>query len=141
MQEIAGFAHIKGRWQLSVKLFVQRLFPQSLDLTVFLTIQIYGLVSFYIWYFKRTGFSFSIWVGEKGLMMTLISLAIKELAPIIILAIISVACNSLIPGGAGGIIGRLIIVVICLEFLVLDVLTIINHFNPSVKVPFQNKDK
>ena len=101
---------------------------------------VYGLISFYLWYFKRTGFSFSIWIGEKGFMMTLISLAIKVLAPIIILAIITITCNSLIPGEAGATVGGLIIVVICLGFLVLDVLTIIQHFNPSIKVPFQNKD-
>lgn len=97
---------------------------------------IYGLISYYVWYFKKTGFSFSVWIGEKGLMMTLLSIALKVLAPIIILSIIAVACNSLLPSGIGATIGGLIIAVICLGFLVLDILTIINHFNPSVKVPF-----
>lgn len=102
---------------------------------------IYGLISYYVWYFKKTGFSFSVWVGEKGLMMTLLSLALKILAPIIILAVITVTCNTIFPEGAGATIGGGIVIIICLVFVVLDVLTIINHFNPSVKVPFQNRDK
>lgn len=102
---------------------------------------IYGLISYYVWYFKKTGFSFSVWVGNKGLMMTLLSLALKILAPIIILSIIVIACNSIFPDGIGASIGGGIVVIICLVFVVLDVLTIINHFNPSVKIPFQNKDK
>ncbi len=97
---------------------------------------IYGLISYYVWYFKKTGFSFSVWVGEKGLLMTLLSIALKVLAPLIILSIVAVTCNSLLPSGIGTTIGGLIIAVICLGFLVLDVLTIINHFNPSVKIPF-----
>lgn len=82
-----------------------------------------------------------VWVGEKGLMMTLLSLALKILAPIIILAIITVTCNSIFPEGADAAIGGAIVAIICLVFVVLDVLTIINHFNPPVKVPFQCKDK
>lgn len=74
-------------------------------------------------------------------MMTLLSLALKILAPLIILSIITVACNSIFPNGIGATIGGGIVVIICLVFVVLDVLTIINHFNPSVKIPFQNKDK
>lgn len=73
-------------------------------------------------------------------MMTLLSLALKILAPIMILAIITVT-NTIFPEGAGATIGGGIVVIICLVFVVLDVLTIINHFNPSVKVPFQNRDK
>lgn len=102
---------------------------------------IYGLISYYVWYFKKTGFSFSVWIGEKGLMMTLLSLSLKILAPLIILSIITVACNSIFPNGIGATIGGAIAVIICLGFVVLDVLTIINHFNPSVRIPFQNKDK
>lgn len=89
---------------------------------------IYGLISYYVWYFKKTGFSFSVWIGEKGLLMTLLSLALKIFAPIIILAIITITCTTLIPGEAGPTIGGLIVVIICLGFLVSDVLTIIKYF-------------
>lgn len=102
---------------------------------------IYGLISYYVWYFKKTGFSFSVWIGEKGLIMTLLSLALKILAPIIILSIIVITCNSIFPDRIGASIGGGIVVIICLVFVVVDVLTIINHFNPSVRIPFQNKDK
>lgn len=102
---------------------------------------IYGLVSYYLWYFKKTGFSFSVWVGDKGLMMTLLSLALKVLAPIIILAIIILTCNTLLPGKAGMTIGGLIVAMVCLGFLAIDVLTVLHHFNPSIKIPFQNRDE
>lgn len=101
---------------------------------------IYGFISYYIWYFKMTGFSFSVWVGNKWLMLTLISLALKIIAPIIILNVIIFICTAIFPQKIGTTIGGLIVTIICLAFLVLDVLTIINHFNPSVKVPFQNVD-
>lgn len=102
---------------------------------------IYGLISYYIWYFKKTGFSFSVWIGENGLLMTMLSLALKVLAPIIILSVITITCSSLFPGGAGSTIGGLIVVILCLVFLARDVITIIQHFNPSFEIPFiKNKD-
>ncbi len=116
------------------------LFSDGILMAVVMFGVIYGLISYYVWYFKKTGFSFSVWVGEKGLLMTLLSIALKVLAPLIILAVISITCNSLFPK-AGATIGGLIIFAICIGFLVLDVITIIQHFNPSVKVPFaKNKD-
>lgn len=97
---------------------------------------IYGLLSYYVWYFKKKGFSFSVWVGEKGLLMTLLSLALTLFAPIIILSIATLALNSFLPRGIGTTIGGLAIIILCFGFLARDVVTIIQHFNPSFKLPF-----
>lgn len=89
---------------------------------------VYGLISFYIWYFKMTGFSFSVWWGNKGCMLTLISLALKIIAPIIILDVIIFICKTIFPPKIGMTIGGLIITIICLVFLISDIREIIKYF-------------
>ena len=99
----------------------------------------YGLLSYYVWYFKKKKFSFSAWIGSNGLLMTLLSLLFGLLAPLIPLVLIILLFNSILPGSIGETVGSLIVLIIYLGFAARDVVTIIQHFNPSFSVPFLDK--
>ena len=92
----------------------------------------YGLFSYYVWYFTS-------WIGSNGLLMTLLSLLFGLLAPFIPLVLIILLFNSILPGSIGETVGSLIVLIICLGFAARDVVTIIQHFNPSFSVPFLDK--
>lgn len=46
---------------------------------------IYGLITYYIGYFQKSGFSFIAYFGENGLIMTVISLCFKIFTPLIVI--------------------------------------------------------
>ncbi len=100
---------------------------------------IYGMLSFWAWYLKKRGFSFRIWVGEKGLLMTLLSVALALFAPLIVLSLFATALNSILPGIGMNIAG-IVIIIICMIFILKDAETIIQIFNPSFKI-FKSEDK
>lgn len=45
----------------------------------------YGLITYYIWFFQESGFSFIAYLGENGLIITVISLCFKIFTPLIII--------------------------------------------------------
>lgn len=99
---------------------------------------LYGILSFCAWYLKKKGFSFTVWVGEKGLFMTLLSVALALFVPLIILSLFVTVLNSILPV-IGMYIASIIIVIMCFVFILKDVEAIVQIFNPSFKI-FKSKD-
>lgn len=55
----------------------------------------YVLLTYYIWFMKRRGFKFSVFVGEGGLVATLLSFGFMVISPIIPLVIIMMILDEL----------------------------------------------
>ena len=124
---------------LSIMLSIYMLSDVSVIYAVVWGGLMYGVLSFSASYLKKSGFSFTVWVGEKGFFMTLLSMALSLLAPLLVLSLFATAINSILPGVGMTIAGG-IIAIMCLVFIIKDVEAVIQIFNPSFKI-FKSEDK
>lgn len=88
---------------------------------------IYGLLTYYIWFFRKRGFS--IRVGS--LVGTVFSLIFTLIIPWLVILIPYIALNELLPGQSGMYIGGIILIVLCFGCVAMDVVEVIRIFNPS----------
>ena len=56
---------------------------------------VYALLAYYVWYMNKRGGGFSVFVGNGGLMATLMSFAFMILSPLIPLVVLALIMNSL----------------------------------------------
>lgn len=71
----------------------------------------YALLTYYMWYMKRRGGGFSVFVGEGGSFATLFSFGFMIISPIILLIVLAFAFNVLgIPEAAEGMLSILLII-------------------------------
>lgn len=71
----------------------------------------YALLTYYMWYMKRRGGGFSVFVGEGGILATLLSFGFMIISPIIPLVVLAFALNALgIPEAVEGTLSILLII-------------------------------
>ncbi len=71
----------------------------------------YALLTYYMWYMKRRGGGFSVFVGEGGIFVTLLSFGFMIISPIIPLVVLAFALNALgISEAVEGILSILLII-------------------------------
>ena len=71
----------------------------------------YALLTYYMWYVKRRRGGFSVFVGEGGILATLLSFGFMIISPIIPLVVLAFALNALgIPEAVEGILSILLII-------------------------------
>lgn len=88
----------------------------------------YVLLTYYMWYMKRRGGGFSVFVGEGGFTATLFSFAFMIISPLIPLVILLLIFNSLkLPEIAVGALS-ILVVIVAIGFVILD---IGRAFNPE----------
>lgn len=88
----------------------------------------YGLITYYIWFFQESGFSFVAYLGENGLIMTVISLCFKIFTPLIVIMLpIPILDSFLSYETAMGIWGSVILiaVIVC---IIRDIVAIVCMF-------------
>lgn len=84
---------------------------------------IYGLITFYIWYFQNNDSSFRIYFGNGGFVATALSFAFMLFMPIILLSI-GVYIASAVFGEIGEKIYSIILMIICYGYFALDIIRI-----------------
>lgn len=71
----------------------------------------YALLTYYMWYMKRRGGGFSVFVGEGGILATLLSFGFMIISPIIPLVVLAFVLNALgIPEAVEGTLSILLII-------------------------------
>ncbi len=95
----------------------------------------YGLITYYIWFFQESGFSFIAYLGENGLIITVISLCFKIFTPLIIIMLpIPILDSFLSYETAMGIWGIVILIAVgvcIIRDIVVIVRTFIRLFKPQ----------
>ena len=88
----------------------------------------YMLLTYYMWYMKRRGGGFSVFVGEGGFTGTLLSFGFMIISPLIPLVILALIFNSFnLPEVAEGALS-ILLVIAAIGFVILD---IVRAFNPE----------
>lgn len=98
---------------------------------VMLFCMFYGLATYYVWYFKRNGFSFSAYIGSGGLIVTLFSFCFKLILPLIFIVIPYMILNEVLPGQIGMYIGGILLIALCVGCVLWDAIVVIRVFQPS----------
>lgn len=81
----------------------------------------YALLTYYMWYIKRRGGGFSVFVGEGGIFATLLSFGFMIISPIIPLLVLALVLNTLgIPEVVEGVLSILLIIA-AVAFVVFDI--------------------
>ncbi|MCI8298986.1 MAG: hypothetical protein HFI69_01330 [Lachnospiraceae bacterium] len=88
---------------------------------------VYGLLTYYIWYFRKRGFS----VKTGSLVTTAFSLIFTLILPLLIIVIPYIALTELLPGQSGMYIGGILLIVLCFGCVAMDVIEVIRTFQPS----------
>lgn len=89
---------------------------------------VYMFLTYYMWYMKRRGGGFSVFIGEGGLIATLISFGFMIVSPFIPLVILVMIINSFgIPEAAVGVLS-ILLVIVAIGFVIFD---IVRAFNPE----------
>lgn len=88
---------------------------------------IYGLLTYYIWFFRKHGFSFR----AGSMLTTLLSLCFSLAIPWLCIFIPYAFLNTVLPGQLGLYIGGIILIALCFGCLALDVIEVIRTFDPS----------
>ena len=93
----------------------------------------YGLITYYMWYFQESGFSFIAYFGENGLIMTVISLCFKVFTPLIVIMLpIPILDSFLSYETAIGIWGSVILIAV-LVCIIRDIVVIARIFTQLFK--------
>lgn len=94
----------------------------------------YVLLSYYVWYMKRRGGGFSIFLGQGGLLATLVSFLFMVFSPLIPLVFLGLLINTLnIPDAILGVFSILLIIAAA-GFVVFDIGRAINpEFLKNIK--------
>lgn len=87
----------------------------------------YGLLTYYIWFFRKRGFS----IRAGSLVTTAFSLIFTLILPLLVIVIPYTALNELLPGQSGMYIGGIILIVLCFGCVAVDVIEVIRMFQPS----------
>ena len=90
---------------------------------------VYGLVSYYFWYFKNNGLS--VLVSENSMLVNLLSLVFTLAAPFIVLAVLVFALGAILPDKVAETISMVVIVILALGFVAYDVVGVIRIFKPG----------
>lgn len=95
----------------------------------------YVLLSYYVWYMKRRGGGFSVFLGQGGLMATLGSIAFMVLSPLIPIIVLALLLNTLhVPDVVESVLS-ILLVIAAAGFVVLDIGRAINpEFLKNVKI-------
>ena len=88
---------------------------------------VYGLLTYYIWYFRKRGFS----IKTGSLTATAFSLIFTLIFPLLIIVLPYIALNELLPGQSGMYIGGIILIALCFGCVSMDVIEAIRVFQPS----------
>ena len=81
----------------------------------------YALLTYYMWYMKRRGGGFSVFVGKGGIFATLFSFGFMIISPIIPLIVLAFALSALgMPEAVEGVLSILLIIVAS-AFVVFDI--------------------
>lgn len=92
---------------------------------------LYGLATYYVWYFKEYGFSFGAYIGSGGIIMTFLSFCFKLILPLIFIVAPYLVLNAALPGQLGMYIGGILLIALCIGCVVWDVIGVIRVFQPS----------
>ncbi|MDE7432336.1 MAG: hypothetical protein K2N34_10555 [Lachnospiraceae bacterium] len=99
--------------------------PNGIMDTIMVFSLIYGLVTYYIWYFT-SGDMDSVTIGD-GILGILLTLAM----PLLSIGIGYYALDALLPGGTGQYIFSGLVVLGCFGCLISDIVSVIRIFSPS----------
>lgn len=91
----------------------------------------YGLATYYIWYFKRNGFSFGAYIGSGGIIATFFSFCFKLIRPFIFIVVPYLILNAVLPGQIGMYIGGILLIALCVGCVLWDAIGVIRVFQPS----------
>lgn len=102
---------------------------------------LYGLITYYIYYFKNSeGEGFSIWIGDGSLLMNLLEIGIKIFAPILSILVMYWILSAIFGETAGTNIAGVIILVASFGCLITDIVGVIKVFNPNFLGDWSKKD-
>lgn len=89
---------------------------------------VYGLLTYYIWFFRKHGFI----VKGKSLVGIVFSLIASLVLPLLVIILPYTALSKLLPGQSGMYIYRgIILIVLCFGCVAMDVIGAIRTFQPS----------